>query len=106
MIVPGNEKLFKKWATLNGLEQNKDKIDYISQLHKNEQGHITNAEKAINIIQQLQLEVLKLQAENRVCINNTLSAVSALLTHHHGLFKDDPIIKTVMTLPHESVKGI
>lgn len=104
MIIPINEKLFKKWATMNGYEQTTDKMDFIAQLERNAQGDITNAERAIEIIQQLQLEICKLQTAQRTCIENTLQAAANALMHQHTLFNDDPIIKTILSTPYEAVK--
>ena len=106
MIKPINEKLFKKWANINGYAAKKHEIDYAAQIEQNVLGHITNTNKALEIIQQLQVEINKLQTANHVCIQNTLDAVAALLTHHHGFSTHDPIIKAILALPHESVKSV
>lgn len=106
MIIPGNEKLFKKWAEMNGYEKNPAQADYVAELILNEEGHITNATRAIDIIKKLQQEVAKLEASNNVCVTNSLQAAANTLMNQMGLVTDDNIIKTILGIPHENVKRV
>ena len=106
MIIPGNEKLFKKWAEMNGYEKNPAHADYVAELTLNDAGHITNTARAIDIIKKLQQEISKLEAANNVCVTNSLQAAANTLMNQMGLVTEDNVIKTILGIPHENVKRL
>jgi hypothetical protein len=106
MIIPTNEKLFKKWAEINGLKANADKADYAARLERNEHGHITNPEYTLQLIRQLQVEIGKLNAAQRNSFKATQQAIAGTLMTRFGLTLEDALIQAVLQVQPESVKPL